>query len=270
MKTINGIPILGYGTWPLAGDECYRGVLMALEAGIRHIDSAQMYGNERDVGRAIAASRLGRDEIFLVTKVAPDNLSNARFPGSVEQSLDALRVDHVDLLLIHWPPAEKWFEAMIGRLNEAHERKQAGMIGVSNFNIAQMKRAAELATARIVNNQVEYHPLLDQSRLKAEADRLGIALSAYSPLGRGAVLREQVILDIARRLNRPPSEVALRWIIQNGVIALPMTTKRENCQSNLRALDFELSDADMRAITALNAQNRRLVSPAGWAPKWDN
>jgi diketogulonate reductase-like aldo/keto reductase len=157
---------------------------------------------------------------------------------------------------------------MIDRLSEAHARKQARMIGVSNFNIAMMKRAAEHAP--IVVNQVEFHPLLDQSRVKAEAEKLGLALAAYSPLGRGAVLKEQVIIEIARKLGRPAAEVALRWIIQQGVIVLPMTTRRENCLSNLRALDFELSPDDMAAITALNHQNRRLISPAGWAPKWDS
>ena len=269
MKTINGIPVLGYGTWPLAGDECYRGVSMALELGIRHIDTAQNYGNEREVGRAIAGSAVKRADILLVTKVAHDNLTAAKFPKSVSESLEALRSDYVDLLLIHWPPPDKSFDAMIDRLDEAHKRKQARMIGVSNFNIAMMKRAAARASAPIVNNQVEFHPLLDQSRVKTEAEKLGITLSAYSPLGRGAVLKEPAIIEIARKLGRPPSEVALRWIVQQGVVAVPMTTKRENAMSNLRVLDFELSDADMTAISALTKQNRRLISPAGWAPKWD-
>jgi diketogulonate reductase-like aldo/keto reductase len=269
MKSINGIPILGYGTWPLAGDECYRGVSMALELGIRHIDTAQNYGNEREVGRAIADSGVKRTEIFLVTKVAHDNLTTAKFPKSVAASLEALRCDYVDLLLIHWPPPEKSFDAMIDRLGDAHSRKQARMIGVSNFNIAMMRRAAARAGTPIVNNQVEFHPLLDQSRVKAEAEKLGMVLSAYSPLGRGAVLKDPVIIEIAGTLGRPPSEIALRWIIQQGVVALPMTTKRENAMSNLRALDFELSEDNMAAMTARTNQNRRLISPAGWAPKWD-
>jgi 2,5-diketo-D-gluconate reductase B len=269
MKAINGIPILGYGTWPLSGDECYRGVSMALELGLRHIDSAQAYGNEREVGRAIAASGIARDDIFVVTKVSPENLANSRFQPSVKRSLEALGVAAVDLLLIHWPSSERSFDAMIERLGEAHSRKQARSIGVSNFNIAQMRRAHELTSGKIVNIQVEFHPLLDQSRLKAEAAKLNIAVSAYSPLGRGAVLKEPAIIEIAQKIGRPPSQVALRWIVQQGVIALPMTTKRENCISNLRALEFELSPEDMRAIGVLGRQNRRFISPAGWAPKWD-
>jgi 2,5-diketo-D-gluconate reductase B len=269
MKSINGIPILGYGTWPLTGEECYRGVSMALELGLRHIDTAQIYGNEREVGRAIAASGVARDDIFLVTKVGPDNLANSRFQPSVKRSLESLGVEAVDLLLIHWPAAERPFDAMIDRLSETHERKQTRMIGVSNFNIAQMRRAHELTGGKFADIQVEFHPLLDQSRLKSEAGSLGIAVSAYSPLARGAVLKEPVLIEIARRLGRPPSEVALRWIVQQGVIALPMTTKRENCRSNLRALEFELSPEDMQVIGELSRQNRRFISPAGWAPKWD-
>src|SRR5436853_2254233 len=125
MKKINGIPVLGYGTWPLAGDECYRGVSMALELGIRHIDTAQIYGNEREVGRAISASGINRADIFLVTKVAHDNLTNAKFAPSVAQSLEALGVGEVDLLLIHWPPPDKVFDAMIDKLGEAYARKEA-------------------------------------------------------------------------------------------------------------------------------------------------
>jgi 2,5-diketo-D-gluconate reductase B len=269
MKTINGIPALGYGTWPLSGEGCYAGVSMALELGIRHIDTAQNYGNEREVGRAIAASGVKRDDMFLVTKVGPDNLTAARFGASVKSSLDKLGVDSVDLLLIHWPPPEKSLDATIDRLGESRALGHARNIGVSNFTVALLKRAVARAGAKIINNQVEFHPLLDQSKIIAEAKRQGIVLSAYSPLARGEVLKEPIVLGIARKLGRSPSEIALRWIIQQGVIALPMTAKPENCKSNLRALDFELSGEDMDAISTLSRQNRRLISPAGWAPKWD-
>jgi len=269
MKTINGIPALGYGTWPLAGEGCYAGVSMALELGIRHIDTAQNYGNEREVGRAIAASGVKREDIFLVTKVGPENLSAARFGPSVKASLDKLGVDSVDLLLIHWPPPEKSLEATIDRLSESKALGYARNIGVSNFTVALLKRAVARAGAKIINNQVEFHPLLDQSKIIAEAKRHGIVLSAYSPLARGEVLKEPIVVGIAQKLGRSPSEVALRWIIQQGVIALPMTAKPENCKSNLRALDYELSSEDMDAISSLSKQNRRLISPAGWAPKWD-
>ncbi|TMJ39903.1 MAG: aldo/keto reductase [Alphaproteobacteria bacterium] len=238
MKTANGIPLLGYGTYPLTGAECRDGVAMALDLGLHHIDTAQLYDNERDVGQAIARSGIKRDEIFLVTKVGRDNLSRRYFIHSVQDSLEKLGVEHVDLLLIHWPPVEEDFD---------------------------LKRA----TQPMINNQVEFHALLDQSRVRAEAEKLGIVLSAYSPLGRGAVLKDPAVIEIAKRLGRPPSEIALRWIVQQGVVALPMTTKKANARSNMRIFDFELSQADMAKLTATSKQNRRLISPTGWAPKWD-
>lgn len=269
MKAASGIPLLGYGTYPLTGAECRDGVAMALDLGLRHIDTAQLYDNEKDVGQAIAKSGINRAEIFLVTKVARDNLGRRHFVHSVQDSLEKLGVDHVDLLLIHWPPDEEDFDSAIDSLCVAHASGLARAIGVSNFTIPLMKRAAKRASHALINNQVEFHPLLDQSRVRAEAEKLGIVLSAYSPLGRGAVLKDPVVVDMARRLGRPPSEIALRWIVQQGVVALPMTTKKDNARSNLRIFDFELSAADMATLTSASQQNRRLISPTGWAPKWD-
>lgn len=269
MKTANGIPLLGYGTYPLTGAECRDGVAMALDLGLRHIDTAQLYDNERDVGQAIAKSGIKRDEIFLVTKVGRDNLGRRHFTHSVEESLEKLGVAQVDLLLIHWPPDEQDFDSAIESLCLAQTSGLTRAIGVSNFTINLMKRAAKRATHPLINNQVEFHPLLDQSRVREEAEKLGIVLSAYSPLGRGAVLKDPAVIDVAKRLARPPSEIALRWIIQQGVVAVPMTTKKENARSNMRILDFELSPADMAKLTAASKQNRRLISPTGWAPKWD-
>jgi 2,5-diketo-D-gluconate reductase B len=269
MKTANGIPLLGYGTYPLTGVECRDGVAMALDLGLRHIDTAQLYDNEKDVGQAIARSRINRDEIFLVTKVGRDNLGRRHFIHSVQDSLEKLGVGHVDLLLIHWPPVEEDFDSAIDSLCVAQASGLARAVGVSNFTIPLMKRAVKRASQPLINNQVEFHPLLDQSRVRTEAEKLGIVLSAYSPLGRGAVLKDPTVLEIAKRLGRPPSEIALRWIVQQGVVALPMTTKRENARSNMRIFDFELSNADMARLTATSKQNRRLISPTGWAPKWD-
>jgi 2,5-diketo-D-gluconate reductase B len=270
MQNVNGIPILGYGTYPLSGDECRRCVSMGLEVGYRHIDTAQMYDNEEDVGDAIKGSGIKRDEIFLVTKVGPDNLAARNFIHSVKDSLERLSADYVDLLLIHWPPEEKDLDAAVDSLCEAQDLKLTRAIGVSNFTIPLLKRAASRARHPLINNQVEFHPMIDQSKLVAAAKQLGIALSAYAPLARGAALKEKAVADVARRLGRPPSEVVLRWIVQQGVVALPMTTKRENALSNLRVFEFELSSADMAAIAEATKQNRRLISPTGWAPKWDS
>lgn len=268
MKDVNGIPILGYGTYPLTGPECTACVEMALDAGFRHIDTAQMYGNEADVGRALAATRLPREELFIATKIDRANTTKVRFASSLDESLKALRVSSVDLLLIHWPPAEGDFDAAIDALCAAQASGKTRMIGVSNFNTALIRRAVARSSFPLVTDQVEFHPLIDQSKVLAEAKKHGMALTAYSPLARGKVLRETVVTDIAQRLGRHPSEIVLRWILQQGIVTIPHSTKRANMESNLRALEFTLSGADMVAISALTKQNRRFISPAGWAV-WD-
>jgi diketogulonate reductase-like aldo/keto reductase len=267
-RTPQGLPILGFGTWPLAREHCYQSVLMALEAGLRHIDTAQMYGNEAEVGRAVKASGIQRDELYIVTKCDPNATPVDRFMASVERSVDDLG-GSVNLLLIHWPPPDSAMDAYIDALAAAHGKGLAKHIGISNFSTVMMRRAVERSPVKLIANQIEFHALLDQSKVKAEAERLGMSVSAYSPLGRGAVLKEPAIQAIAKRHGRPASEIALRWIIQQGVVAIPMTTKRENAESNLRVLDFGLDEADMAAITALTKRNRRLISPASMKGRWD-
>ena len=270
MLKINGIPALGFGTYPLTGSECQASVAMALELGLRHIDTAQMYGNEADVGAAIAASGIPRQEVFVTTKVGSGNLSKNNFLQSVRRSTEALQMPSVDLLLIHWPPTDGTpIEAVMDWLNQAADEGLATHIGISNFTIPMMQKAASASARKLVNNQVEFHPLLDQSRLLASAKSLGIALSAYCPIARGAVLTDPIICGIAKRLNETPAAVTLRWIIQQGVIAVPMTTKRANAAANLRALQFNLTPEDMSAISTLTKANRRIVSPASMAALWD-
>jgi len=168
------------------------------------------------------------------------------------------------------PPPDAELDAFVDRLVEAQAAGLAKNIGVSNFPTAPMRRAASRSSVRLINNQVEFHALIDQSKVMAEAQQLGMTLSAYCPLGRGMVLKEPVILGIAKKHGRPPSEIALRWIVQQGVAAIPMTTKRDNAASNFRALCFSLPQEDMRAISALTAGHRRLISPASMAGRWDN
>ena len=262
----NGIPLQGFGTWPLSAAQARSAILMALEVGFRHIDTAQLYGNEAEVGAAVAASGLKRAEVFITTKVKPDNLSRAQFLPSVRRSLEDLQTDRADLLLIHWPPKQD-FEAMIALLAEAKAQGLAARIGVSNFNLAMLQKAAALAP--LVSLQVEFHALIDQSRMKAAADRLGLTVSAYTPLGRGAVMKDPAVQKVAAETGKPASEVALAWIFQQGVAAIPMTTKRANADSNFRARTLVLSPAQMAALTAASRQNRRFVNPPGWGPDWD-
>ena len=262
-----GIPLFGFGTFPLTGDEVYRAVRMAIDIGVRHIDTAQMYGNEKDVGRAIRDCGVPRSELYVVTKVDPGNMSKDRFAPSTAQSMVDLG-GPADLLLIHWPPDESDFDAALDRLMAEKAKGSAKAIGVSNFNSAMLRRAHQRTNGAIINNQVEFHPLLDQSKLLQTAKDLSVTLSAYSPLARGAALKPKLVQDIAAKLGRPPSEVVLRWIMQQGVVAIPMTTKRENALSNLNALTFTLAAEDMDAITAIGTREGRIINPSWMAGRW--
>ncbi|WP_161957165.1 aldo/keto reductase [Aestuariivirga litoralis] len=267
MDRFNGIPAIGLGTYPLSGAEAERCVAMALETGFRHVDTAQMYGNEKQVGRGLVSSGVPREEIFLVTKVDPSNLCQARFADSVRRSVDDLGTVP-DLLLIHWPPSDGEIDGPVERLLREGERGLAKQLGVSNFSPRLMRRAQALAGGKLICNQIEFHPLLDQSAWLATARELNMVLTAYSPLARGRCMEEKVVQDIAARHGRPASEVVLRWIIQQGVAAIPMTRKRENAASNLRAAEFTLTEGEMDAISALGSRKLRLINPS-WMRSWD-
>lgn len=268
--TISGIPALGFGTYPLASSQAAGAVSMALEVGFRHFDTAQMYGNEADIGKVLAAAALPRDALFVTTKVQPSNLGADRFAASVRRSLDDLRLERIDLLLIHWPPPDgRQIETVIARLNDVADQGLAERIGVSNFPITYLRRAAAASPRKLSTNQVEFHPLIDQSKLKTVADSLGIRLTAYCPLARGAALSDPTVAGIARRLGETPSTVVLAWIRQLGVAAVPMTTKKANAAANFRSLSLTLDAGDMAALTALTKGNRRLISPADMSGLWD-
>jgi len=264
---VNGIPLIGFGTYPLTGGEAERCVAMALEVGIRHVDTAQMYGNEKAVGRGLSASGVARGDCFVVTKVDPSNLGASRFAPAVERSVEDLG-SVPDLLLIHWPPSDGEIDGPVERLLRAHEKGLARQVGVSNFSVRQMQRAQQLAGGKLICNQVEFHPLLDQSRLLAAARELGMVLTAYTPLGRGRDMQQPVVQEIAARHGRPASEVVLRWITQQGVAAIPQTRKRENAMSNLNSLGFSLTEDEMAAISRLGTREGRVISPS-WVKSWD-
>lgn len=266
MPTANGIPVLGLGTYPLTGLQAVDSVAMAIDMGLRHIDTAQMYGNERDVGRAIA--NVKRDELFIVTKVDPSNVRSWDFAKSVEKSVYELG-GPVDLLLIHWPPADADMDATLDLLAAEKAKGNSKAIGVSNFSAQMMRHAQSRLKGELICNQIEFHPLLDQSKLLQQARDVGMALAAYSPLARGAAMEPEIIQAIAKKHGRLPSEIVLRWIIQQGVVAIPMTTKRENLASNLRALTFELPEEDMAAISRIGTRGGRTINPASMAGRWD-
>lgn len=264
------IPSIGYGTWPLAGKAAHDGVVMACDVGFRHIDTAQLYGNEPDVGRAIKSTGLKREDLFVVTKVAPSNLLHGKFIHSVERSLSDLGLASVDILLIHWPPKDMaLFDPAIDLLVEAHTLGLARQIGISNFSPKMLKRAAERSSVPLATNQVEFHPMIDQGPLQHEARRLGITLTAYAALGRCACLGHPVIIEIARAHEVSEAQVIFAWIITQDVAALTQTTKRHHAEESFKSQYLELSAEEMAAISALRAQNRRIVAPANLIPGWD-
>jgi 2,5-diketo-D-gluconate reductase B len=269
MKTLNGIPSLGLGTYPLKGNDAYYAVRMAIDVGYRHIDTAQMYMNESEVGRALKDCGVAREEFFITTKVHPSHLGSDKFLASAEKSAVNLG-GPVDLLLIHWPPVEAELESVADRLVLAKKTGLTKNIGVSNFTPRMLRDAYARTDGEIICNQVEFHPLLDQTELLKTANKLGVVLAAFSPLARGAALWSDVVQEISLRLDKPASEVVLRWIIQQGVIPIPMTSKEVNAKSNLRALEFELSVDDMYAISKIGTKDGRIVTTPWMDGRWDS
>jgi diketogulonate reductase-like aldo/keto reductase len=265
------IPALGLGTWTLKGEQCSDLVQHALALGYRHVDTARVYENEAAVGAGIKASPVPRDDIFLTTKVWWTDLAPADLERSAEGSLKQLGLDHVDLLLIHWPNARIRLEDTIKALNRMRERGITRHIGVANFPTKLLARAISLSDAPLVANQVEYHPYLDQTKVHAACRAAAVAIVSYCPLYRsGGLLEEPVILAAASRLGKSPGQIVLRWHVQQeGVAAIPRTTKEERLAENAAIFDFALSDAEMAAISRLTKANRRICdydfSPGeGW------
>lgn len=263
------IPPIGFGTWPLKDEVARDSVAMALNCGFRHIDTAQAYDNEKAVGEGMRASGVKRDDVFLATKVQFDNLAKAKFLPSVRASLEQLKFERVDLLLIHWPPRDDaLFDPAIDALCEAQSLGLTKHIGVSNFTPKLLRRAVKRASLPLIANQVEFHPLIDQSKLLAAAKELSLTLEAYCVLGRGQALGKPAVQQIAERRGLSEAAVILRWVMQKGVIPLVQTTKRRNAEGNLMALDFTLSEPEMNAISSLSEANQRFVAGGLWAPDW--
>lgn len=247
------IPAIGFGTFQLNGEECRQAVKAALEAGYRHVDTAEYYDNEAVIGTAIAESAIDRDELFLTTKVWRSNLRYDDAIAAAEASLDRLDVEYVDLLLVHWPhrriPVEETLEAM----DELVDRGLARNIGVSNFTRAQLEEAASIATSSILTNQVLYHPYHNRRNHREYCTENETALTAYSPLARGSVLGDETLEKIGQRYGKTAPQVALRWLIQQpNVVALPRSSTPEHIEANLDIFDFELTDDEMARIADLS------------------
>jgi 2,5-diketo-D-gluconate reductase B len=264
------LPALGFGTYGMARPDMLRMIPAALQAGFRHIDTAQIYRNEAEVGACVAASGLRREEVFLTTKVWVANYPERVFGPSVDDSLRKLRTDYIDLLLLHWPSTAVPLAEQIGSLNAAVQAGKVRHIGVSNFNRALLEAAVALSATPIVTNQFEYHPYLNQAPLIDACRRLGVSVTAYCGMAVGRVFDEPVLQDIAATHRKTVAQVVLRWLLQqDGVIALSRSTNPDRIASNRQVFDFALSPAEMAAIQALARAGSRIVDPPGLAPAWD-
>ena len=261
------IPIVGLGTWTLGGRDCARLVEQAIRIGYRHIDSAQMYGNEREVGEGVRASGL-RDEVMVTTKIQPTLLAPRDLERSVKESLAQLRLDVIDLLLIHWPNPRVPLSETLGAMAKMKREGYARAIGVSNFTVALLDEANKVTSEPLVCNQVECHPYLDQDKVIAACRKVGMAVVAYSPIARGNAKGDKLLEKIGKAHGKTAAQTCLRWLTQQGIVVIPRTSKIERLKENFSILDFDLSDAEMREIAGLASRGGRIVDWT-WSPKWD-
>jgi 2,5-diketo-D-gluconate reductase B len=260
------IPIVGLGTWALRGRECARLTEQAIRIGYRHIDTAQMYDNEREVGEGVHASGM-RAEVIVTTKVQPTLLSPPDLERSVKESLARLRLDTIDLLLIHWPNPRVPLAETLGAMAKMKHDGYVQAIGVSNFTVALLDEANAISN-ELVCNQIECHPYLDQSKVIAACRKHGMAVVAYSPIARGGAKGDAVLTRIGKAHGKSAAQVSLRWLVQQGIVVIPRTSKVERLSENFDLFDFELSDAEMQEIAALSRRGGRIVDWT-WSPKWD-
>jgi 2,5-diketo-D-gluconate reductase B len=258
MKNIGPIPQMGFGTWKRSGEDGYREVLTALEVGYRHIDTAEAYDNEEDVGRALAEFGLARTDVFVTTKVAPENLGPGQVRPHVLASLKKLRLDKVDLLLVHWPSINDRYDI--------HDY-MSQFAAVQNEGLAAHIALEVFGSRSIVTNQVEIHPLFQNRNIVDHCHALDIPLTAYSPLARGAVNDNVTLQTVAKRHGATCGQVALAFLMAEGHIVIPTSSNRSRMAENLSATNLILSEQDIAAIRAIT-ENRRLVN-GSWAPKWD-
>lgn len=260
------IPLVGLGTWMLRGRECARLTEQAIRIGYRHIDTAQMYDNERAVGEGVRASGK-RDAVMVTTKVAPTSLAPHDLERSVKESLAHLRLDHIDLLLIHWPNPRVPLAETLGAMAKMKREGYVRQLGVSNFTVALLDEANKVSS-ELVCNQIECHPFLDQSKVIAACKKHGMAVVAYSPIARGNANGDAVLRRIAQAHGKSAAQVSLRFLVQQGIAVIPRTGKVERLEENLALFDFALSEDQMFEIGTLGARGNRIVDWS-WSPNWD-
>lgn len=271
MSNAFNVPAFGLGTFRLKGQTVIDSVRNALELGYRAVDTAQIYENEAEVGQAIAESGVARKDIFLTTKIWVSNFAADKLIPSLKDSLAKLRTEQVDLTLIHWPSpkGEVPMAEYLGALTEARQQGLTRALGVSNFTVPLLKEAIGIVGAQnIATNQIELHPYLQNRKVAAFAQGVGIHVTSYMTLGVGKVLSDPVIADIAGAHGATPAQVALAWAMQQGYSVIPSSTRRANLESNLAARSLRLTDDDMARIATLD-RDERIANPSGIAPDWD-
>jgi diketogulonate reductase-like aldo/keto reductase len=254
LKSGYPIPVLGLGTWALTGAVCEKAVSIALELGYRHIDTAELYGNEIEIGKAI--KKADRSELFITSKVSSSNLRTRDLIDACHASLDRLGTDYLDLYLVHWPndtiPLEKTMEGMQKLVDDGRIRS----VGLSNFDVKRMQAAVSLSRPPICNNQVEYHPYRPRYEIPRFCWEHGITLTAYCPLARGKILGDTTLRNIGRQYGKSPAQVSLRWLLQKGAIVIPKASSREHLNANIDLDGWELSAEDIEAIDSLSVENK--------------
>jgi len=263
------MPAIGFGTMELPARPTEL-VAAAIRSGYRHIDTARKYGTEAYVGEGIRASGIGRQELFVTTKVTESDAREADFMCSVETSLATLRLDYVDLLLVHWPQPKVPFSETLGALAKAKRLGLTRHIGVSNFTLAMLEEAVSVCPEPLVTNQIEYHAYLPQDRMLAALKKHRMILTAYCPLARGELLNDSVLAAIGKAHGKTVAQVALRWLIQQPMVAaVPRALSENLIEENLNVFDFTLTEAEMQKISALRSKRVRIADPPERAPKWD-
>ncbi len=264
------IPLIGLGTWDLRGRTCARLTEQALRLGYRHVDTAEMYDNEREVGEGLRAAGVKREDVFITTKIWPSHFAPRELARAAKDSLVRLRLSEVDLLLLHWPNPQIPLAETLGALCKIKRDGLARHIGVSNFTVALIEEAVALSSERLVCNQVEVHAFLDQSKVIAASRKHGMAVVAYSPIARGGLKNDKVLARIGKAHGKTAAQVGLRFLAQQGIVVIPRTSRIERLSENFAIFDFELSDAEMAEVAALASRDGRIVDYAySGSPKWD-
>ncbi len=264
------IPLIGLGTWDLRGRACARVVEQALRLGYRHIDTAEMYDNEREVGEGLHASGVKRDAVFVTTKIWPSHFAPRELERAARDCLVRLRLSEVDLLLLHWPNPQIPLAETLGALGKVKRDGLARHIGVSNFTVALIEQATALSSEPLVCNQIECHPYLDQSKVIAACRGHGMAIVAYSPVARGNVRSDEVLRRIGATHKKTAAQICLRYLVQQSIVVIPRTSKVERLSENAAIFDFTLSAVEMAEIAALASRDGRIVNFAfSGEPQWD-